>query len=232
MKKLCLLSLLCSVLLVLVLPVFAEKTNNYNEKTFYPVDQGIYVESFKSFRDNLNKIIYEKDFDAFEPIIAEDITFTFGDKKGKKAFIDDWQLNHSAETERNQEFWDTLKKLLKYGGTFIADKEFHCPYYSAVWPDTYDPYLFGAVLGEDVRTYKKDDNGKLNFYKAISYQLVKLNDHIIEKYNGRDYYRIFLPSGEEVYINKYYVGSPIGYRASFIQDSNNKWQMRLFINGD
>lgn len=220
-----------TVLSFISLPVIAKDFVMFQDKTFYPVDQGLYIKNFNDFRDNLFEIIEKKDVDALKPIIADDIKFTFGIQSGKKAFFEYWKLKQGENSEKSDEFWAEFKKVLKYGGTFSGEDEFQAPYYSSAWPDDFDAFLFGAVIGENVRAYKKAGDS-LEPFKTVTYQIVKYDEHQTVKFNDREYNCVYLSSGEKVYINAYYIGTPIGYRASFIKDPNNKWIMTIFIAGD
>lgn len=216
---------------VISLPVMAKDQVTFKDTTFYPVDQGKYRENFKNFRDNLFKIIENKDVEALKPIIDDDISFTFGIQKGKKDFFEYWELKQDENSEKSDEFWAELKKVITYGGTFSGEKEFQAPYYSSLWPEEFDAFHFGTVIGEDVRAYKETEDG-YKPVKSVTYKVVKYDVYKTFNFNDREYNRVYLSNGEKVYISKYYIGSPIGYRASFNKNSNNKWIMTIFIAGD
>ena len=236
MKKI----LSCILLLVILSfgqSVRAEETVKFDDQLLFPTDQGIYIESFKKFRESLLEAIKNKDADAVLAVTSPDIRYTFGLNKKKTGFIKHWELKNGQDPERTEQFWDEFEKVLKYGGAFDDLNSFSAPYYFANWPEKFDAYCFGTVIGEGVNIYQKTDEG-LKPAGTLTYNIIKRpdshhgdnNNPLI--HNEKAYIPVILSSGKKVYIYEYYVGYPIGYRAIFVRGKDGKWMMNVFIAGD
>lgn len=213
------------------LPALAEEPAKFEDVTFYPVDQGPYIESLKDFREKLREIVKNKDANSLLPLVKDDIRFTFGMENGKEEFIKFWELKNPQKTERNEEFWAILNKILNYGGAFSDENSFAAPYYYSSWPETFNEFEYLAVIGEHVNYYKKEGN-TLKPAGTATYKIVKNVNESPVKHNNLDYTGVYLPSGQKVYINEYYLGCPVGYRAIFFKQKDNTWMMEVFIAGD
>jgi hypothetical protein len=224
-------SILFITMFAICIPAKAEKPATFEDVTLYPVDQGQYIESFRDFRKNLLEIAENKDLEALDPFIDRNINFTFGPGQGYQDFLKFWDLKPGHKTSRSETFWKEFKRVLKYGGSFVGEDMFAAPYYYSVWPDNFDSYTFGVIIGEDVNIYtRKGDT--LMPAGTVTYKIVKPVYGESLKYNDLEYIGVNLSDGRQVYVYKYFAGRPIDCRAVFEKDKNAKWRLITFISGD
>jgi hypothetical protein len=224
--------LICALFLLFMLVIDVKAQVKFEAVTFYPLDQGQYIEDFKDFREGLQEIVKNKDVVALKQIIAPDVHHSFGmDGTGIKSFLTSWELDKSQPTEQNEQFWRIFEKILKYGGAFSESDVFMAPYYYSSWPEGFDAYEYGTVIGENVNIYKNSSD-ILTPIGTLTYKIIKFDYNDTVDFNNKKYLGVFLPTGEKVYINDYYAASPIGYRAIFTKNKENHWKMTVFVAGD
>lgn len=185
-----------------------------------PVDEAGKDPSFLAFRKKLVMVVQKRDVAGLKAVVDSKINYSFGaDPAGWPGF------KKFFEPERpDSEFWGELAKVLAHGGAFGKDGSFQAPYYSACWPETLDPFQYGAVLGEHVKARGKADAAAPPVGE-LSYNLVE----VVEA--GPEWNKIKLPQGGTGYVARSDYGSPVDYRA-FFEKKAGQWKMTTFIAGD
>ncbi|HEU0053390.1 MAG TPA: SH3 domain-containing protein, partial [Longimicrobium sp.] len=168
-----------------------------------PVDQASRDPSFLRFRAQLVDAVQRRDAAFVYRILAPDITNSFGDTGGIDEFKETWDAGHPAS-----KLWNTLGELLALGGAFDGDSSFVAPYVYSRWPEGYDGFEYGAIVGSDVRVRGRPFLGA-PIIAALSYDVVPMANE--RGSNGWEAIR--LPDGRTGYIATRYVRRPIDYRA-------------------
>lgn len=200
-----------------------------------PGDEALSDTAFFVFREKLLQAIDRKDAFYLLDKMAADIKCSFGGEDGVAGFVQLWQLD-SQEGIASSEVWATLKSVLTQGGIFQNNgSAFVAPYYYALFPDEYDAFTHGVILGRGVRM-RESPNLQSAVVKSLSFDVVEIlettND--FETIGGEEYpwVQVKLNDGKEGYIWGKFLGSPIGFRAGFTRQKNGSWLMDFFVSGD
>lgn len=196
------------------------------ERKLYPVDEGEKDASFSAFRDRLLKAASERDKKFLLSVIDPQIKWSFGDNHGSREFRRHWKIDGDGSG-----LWGELINVLSLGGTFSTSggrKEFCAPYTFTRFPDDLDAFEYAAIVGKDVRV-RAQPNADAPIVAALSYDLVKAE--FPENDGATGWAKVTTPNGEQGYVLKKFVRSPVDYRACF-RNTKGKWLMTLFIAGD
>ena len=200
-----------------------------------PGDEALTDTAFFVLREKLLQAIDNKDAFYLLDKTAADIKCSFGAEDGVAGFVQLWQLD-SQEGIASSKLWTTLKSVLTQGGIFRNNGSvFVAPYYYALFPDEYDAFTHGVILGRGVRM-RESPSLQSAVVKSLSFDVVEIMEttHDFETIGGEEYpwVQVKLPDGKEGYIWGKFLGSPIGFRAGFTRQQNGSWLMDFFVSGD
>lgn len=192
------------------------------------VEQSSQDPSLAAFRKSLQKAVAARDWKALTPLLAPDITYTFGlGKPGPKGFRAFWD-----RPDRN--VWKELSTVLQRGGALDGPSSYWAPYYYRQWPEDKPESDWVVLAGEDVPLYP-EPNLKSHQYRGPSWWLVKVARP--EKYDPK-WVEIYLPADyqnalkfERAFVERARVGHLLGYRAQF-EKKGGRWLMTTFVAGD
>lgn len=216
------------------------QTNNTAEKSdqssqnpllLLPVDEADQNPDFAKFRDSLMAAVARKDLAFLKEHTAQDIRYSFGTNNGINGFMSLWKLDTKPT---DSEIWPELSRLLLLGGTFDKNKTiFTAPYVFSKFPCSVDAFRYVAVIKPNINIYAQPDaNSRVII--GLSYNILKLADSQNYKSAGPEpveWKKVFTPDGQDGFIDKNYVRSPVDYRAQFKKE-NGTWKMILFVSGD
>lgn len=199
-----------------------------------PVDEAPLDTTFFLLRENLKDAVAKRDIFFVRSIVDEDIKCSFGAEHGLTGFVQIWGLDTPAKTEASP-LWGVLEKLLKQGGVFSnGGKRFTMPYLFATFPNEYDSFEYGAILGSGVRL-RESPNLSSQILKNISYDVVKIIERTPDEMviDGESYpwIKVEMLDGLSGFVYGKFVGQPIGFRAIF-EKKAGKWKMTVLIAGD
>lgn len=190
--------------------------------------------SLAAFVKDLKKVISKKDQEKLLSMVSDDIFFSFGHDPGKNGFTEYWKLNTNAQDSL---IWAEMDKIIKLGGDFRPEDQtiYVIPYLFIHFPESYDPFTHGAVIGEKVNM-REQPNTKSKVISQLSYEVVKITEPPVEEkmiIDGASYHwqPVTTVRGEKGYIVDKYIYSPLGYRIS-IQKVNEEWKIISFVAGD
>ncbi|HMQ47574.1 MAG TPA: SH3 domain-containing protein [Saprospiraceae bacterium] len=211
------------------MPTFQEKKAG----KLFPVDEAPLDTGFFVFRQRLLDAIERRDVFYLMEITNKDIKISFGAEQGSADMVKMWGLD-GAKTD-TLEIWSILQSALTQGGVFQDNRNaFVAPYYFATWPEGYDPYDFGVLIGSGVRL-RAAPSQQAPINHTVSYDIVTvLSEENTETIEGESYpwVRVALEKEGEGYVYGKYIGYPIGYRVGFQRIAGNHWEMNFFVAGD
>lgn len=202
-----------------------------------PVDEAPLDTAFFVFRESLIENVQNKDLISFLSKANENMKVSFGDPlEGPAGFVELWGLDSPAKIAAS-EVWKHLKTVLQLGGQFSADKKmFTAPYVYSAFPDQYDAFEHGAIVGTGVRMRTHPSlNSKI--VKSLSYDIVKVVEVVHDKLETiggetHPWVKVQIPDTEITgFIYGKYLRSPIDYRIGFEQ-VGTEWQISFFVAGD
>lgn len=121
----------------------------------YPADEALADTSFFVFREDLIRVLQERNAFELIPMIANDIQGPEGVWKGIPAFVKHWQLDNPEDSQHSA-LWRRLSAVLKQGGMFTENgQKFKAPYLTAGFPKSLDPKTHGLIVGSGVRIREK-----------------------------------------------------------------------------
>ncbi|MEL6969944.1 MAG: SH3 domain-containing protein [Bacteroidota bacterium] len=192
---------------------------------------------FFVFRENLKKVIRDKDIFGLLPHVHQNIKTGFGAENGLQSFIQMWELD-SPEKIPQSRLWPTLESVLVLGGTFHGsgnEAYFEAPYLGPCWPDDAEPYEYGAVTGAGVR-FRSGPSLNTQILKNLSYDLVKYIETtpIEENIGGESHpwVKVQLVDGTEGFLYGKFYRSPLDFRAGFQKGVDGQWKLVSLLAGD
>lgn len=202
-------------------PAFAK------EAKLHPYDDASRDPSFFIFRAQLLEAIQQRDASFVISILSPNIKNSFGGNDGVSEFRKYWKLERS-----DSKFWNTMIKVLALGGSFSGETSFMAPYIYSKFPDEFDAFEYGVVIGENVNV-RKEPKLSGQVMSTLSYDIVKVADWkpINEAGKKQAWVTVSLTGDVKGYIAADYIRSPIDYRAIF-EKKNGKWQLTAFVAGD
>lgn len=200
-----------------------------------PVDEALKDTSFFIFRETLLKAIRQKDAFGLLEKTSQNIKYSFGEDGGLAGFVQLWELDSPEGIERSL-IWDKLENVLTKGGSFgDGGKTFTAPYHYGLFPDEYDAFTHGVVIGTGVRMRTAPDL-RAPVVKSVSYEIIEIvgETATFETIGGEEYpwVQVKLLDGREGYIWGKFIGSPIDFRAGFSEQADGSWLMHFFVAGD
>jgi hypothetical protein len=202
-------------------PAFAK------EAKLNPYDDAARDPSFFIFRARLLEAIQQRDAQFVVSILSPNIKNSFGGNDGISEFRQYWKLERP-----DSKFWKTMIRVLALGGSFNEETTFMAPYTYSKFPDEFDAFEHGVVIGENVKVRKEPKlDGQI--IGTLSYDIVKVTEWkpINEAGKKQAWVTVLLTGNARGYIAEDYIRSPIDYRAIF-EKKNGKWQLTAFVSGD
>ena len=202
-------------------PAFAK------EAKLNPYDDAARDPSFFIFRARLLEAIQQRDAQFVVSILSPNIKNGFGGNDGISEFRQYWKLERP-----DSKFWKTMIRVLALGGSFNEETTFMAPYTYSKFPDEFDAFEHGVVIGENVKVRKEPKlDGQV--IGTLSYDIVKVTEWkpINEAGKKQAWVTVLLTGNARGYIAEDYIRSPIDYRAIF-EKKNGKWQLTAFVSGD
>ena len=122
--------------------------------------------------------------------------------------------------------------VLALGGKFEADRTFLAPYIYSNFPDKFDAFEHGAIIGENVRV-RREAHARATVLRNLSFDIVKVIEWTAKRSPGEKsgWIAVELADGQRGFVSEDYIRSPINYRAIF-QKQGDTWVMTAFIAGD
>jgi Bacterial SH3 domain len=193
----------------------------------YPTDEAAKDPSFFTFRARLLRAIKERDSVFLLSSLDPKIRNTFGSDGGIAEFRKMWRPESA-----NSEVWSQLLNALALGGKFSDDLVFSAPYVYSNFPDEFDAFEHGAIIGEGVRV-RKEPNTKSEILTTLSFDIVKVIEWgpIRAKNEKTGWVAVEITNGQKGYVAEDFIRSPAGYRALFGKQ-NGRWLMTAFVTGD
>ena len=193
----------------------------------YPVDEAHRDPSFFVFRARLFEAIQQRDAGFITSILSPDIKNSFGGNDGVAEFKQYWKPERP-----DSKFWKTMTSVLALGGSFHSNTTFMAPYAYSKFPDEYDAFEHGVVIGENVRV-RKQPAIESPVVATLSFDIVKVVEWKPKQAaeSKQSWVTISLKDGTSGYIAREYIRSPIDYRAIF-EKKDGKWQLTAFVSGD
>jgi hypothetical protein len=219
----------------------AERTKSFPAKQVLevgkinPVDEAPLDTTFFLLREDLREAVEQRDIFFVLSIVDENVKCSFGAEEGMSGFVQMWGLD-TPEKTKNSPLWAVLEKLLEQGGAFSANgNRFTMPYLFATFPDDYDAFEYGAVLGSGVRM-REMPNLNSKIAKVVSYDILKIIEKTAEESTiggeTHPWIKVELLDGTAGYIYGKFVGSPIDFRAIFERTPTEGWKMTVLVAGD
>ena len=191
--------------------------------TLKPVDEGSTDPSFAAYRKSLLEAVRQRDAEKLIAALDPNIRTSFGGD-GK---IDGFRKQWSPE-KKDSPVWSELETILTNGGTFIKDSNqtaFWAPYVYSAWPDGFDAFEHGAVMGENI-PLRDSPGDTAKTIGLLSHNIVKLSR---EEKTG--FTRVETTDGRSGWVRSSQVRSPIAYRAGFNKTASG-WKMTGLVAGD
>lgn len=200
-----------------------------------PVDEAPADTLFFVFRENLRQLVKDKNVFGLLEAVDEDIKNGFGDNNGFAEFVTLWELD-KPEKAAGSEIWGILEEILDLGGSFLASAgSFEANYVSSTWPAAYEPFDHAAIVGSGVR-FRTSPTLQSKTIASISYDIVKVLEYTDkqETIGGETHpwVKIAMLDGREGFVYGKFLGSPVGYRATFSINEKGLWQMNSLLSGD
>ncbi|NND65791.1 MAG: SH3 domain-containing protein [Gammaproteobacteria bacterium] len=193
----------------------------------HPVDTADENAEFYTFRLRLIEAVVARDTEFISAQMDENIKLSFGGYVGVEDFKKMWQPD-----EPNSKVWSLLARILGGGGSFQGDKYFEAPYWSAAWPDKFDPYEHGAIIGNKVNA-RAAPSLKADVLTRLSYDVVKVHNwHVADEITQKaKWVEVDLSDDQKAYVWEDYIKSANDYRIGF-EKVDGRWKMKWFLAGD
>lgn len=197
------------------------------EAKLYPSDEAYRDPSFFIFRARLLEAIQQRDAPFVISVLSPNIKNGFGGNDGISEFQRYWKPERS-----DSKFWKTMTGVLALGGSFSGDATFMAPYTYSKFPDEFDAFEHGAIVGENVRV-RKEPKLDSQIIGTLSFDIVKVTDWTPKQDGGNKqaWVSVSLTGDAKGFIAKDYIRSPVDYRAIF-EKKDGKWQLTAFVSGD
>lgn len=217
------------VLAITILSILAsiDQPSLAQSAKLYPVDEAHRDPSFFIFRARLFQAIQQRDTGFLISILSPSVMNSFGGSGGIAEFKQFWKPERA-----DSKFWKTITEALVLGGSFGPDHTFMAPYTYSKFPDEFDAFEHGVVVGENVRVRKQPTlDGAV--IATLSFDIVRVAEWKPRQDEQKNQGRVVvvLKDGSKGYISEDYIRSPIDYRAIF-EKSDGKWQLAALVAGD
>jgi hypothetical protein len=193
----------------------------------YPVDEASRDPSFFVFRCRLLQALEQRDVAFLLTVVSPGIRNSFGDNGGVAEFQKHWRPERP-----DSQLWKTLTEVLSLGGAFEDGNTFAAPYTYSKFPDQFDAFDYGVIVGENVRVRQKGAADS-PVIATLSFDIVSVLDWASKQATGssRAWIPIKLAGGSQGYVAAEFLRSPMDYRALF-EKKGGKWMMMALVSGD
>ena len=197
--------------------------------TLAPVDEAAEDPSFVLFRARLLEAVATRDTAFVLAHLDPSVKVSFGGDDGAEGFRRIWLERTSEPT-----LWTELASFLPFGSTYETDPvhlrsnaeaRATAPYWFSAWPDDFDAFEHFLVIGENVNV-RAAPSVDAPVLAQLSHAIVRA-----ESYGDDAWAPILLESGQEGYVARRFVRSPIGYRMGF-DKMDGRWRITFFVAGD
>jgi hypothetical protein len=191
--------------------------------TLKPVDEGSTDPSLAAYRAGLLEAVRQRDAAKLIAALDPNIRTSFGGDGKIEGFRKQW-----SPEKKDSPVWAELETILTNGGTFLKDSSksaFWAPYVYSAWPDGFDAFEHGAVMGENI-PLRDSASDTAKTIGLLSHNIVKLSR---EETSG--FTRVETLDGQSGWVRSNQVRSPIGYRAGFNKQPSG-WKMTGLVAGD
>jgi hypothetical protein len=214
-------------MLVLVASLFPCGHISAQVGKLYPVDEASKDPSFFIFRAKLLEAVQRRDSAFVIASLSPAIRTSFGGNGGVAEFRQEWKPERA-----DSKLWSTLTTVLSLGGSFRDKHSFVAPYTFSNFPEQFDAFEYGAVIGENVRVRQKGTPDS-PVIATLSFDIVKVSDWPQKPAAGSKeiWTPVVLAGGSTGYVAGTFIRSPIDYRAIF-EKKDGKWMMMLLVAGD
>ena len=212
---------------IALLFLMAHYTPPAKEAKLYPVDEAARVPSFFVFRARLLEALQQHDTAFIISALSPNIKNGFGGSDGVAEFKRGWKPERP-----DSKFWKTMMGVLALGGSFEGDDSFTAPYTFSKFPDDFDAFEHGVIVGETVRVRKEPKlDGQV--IGTLSFDIVKVTEWTPKQTGGnkQEWISVSLADDAKGYVAKEFIRSPIDYRAIF-EKKDGKWQLAALVSGD
>ena len=190
-----------------------------------PVDEAAQDPAFFVFRARLLEAVSKKDSSYLLTVVSPSIQNGFGGDNGIAEFRKGWKPERA-----DSELWPTLARILSQGGSFQDKDTFAAPYYFSRFPEKYDAFEHGVIVGENVRVRQQPStDGQI--VASLSFDVIKVNDWAARKSGTQNWIQVELTGGGRGYVAEDFIRSPIGYRAIFTR-KGGRWELTALVSGD
>lgn len=196
----------------------------------YPADEAPADTTFFVFREDLIRVLQQRNAFGLMPAVANDIKGPEGIWNGIAEFVKHWELD-SAEGSQHSPIWLRLIDILRQGGIFTENgNKFEAPYLTAGFPGSLDPKKYGVITGSGVRIREKPT--------LDSPVVAKLSHDIVEYLGATDFTTTL--SGEthpwikirhkdrEGYVFGKFFAQALQNKAVFSKTAADTWELSLF----
>ncbi|MFD1735019.1 SH3 domain-containing protein [Bacillus salitolerans] len=185
------------------------------------------------FIAELKTVIKEKNKENLLQLLSDEIKFSFGAEEiGKAGFVKKWNLDQQPENSR---VWIELQDALAHGGTLHEDS-YTAPYIYLNFPEGYDAFNYGAILGERVNLRTTPSLNSETILQ-LSYEVVEMVGEYTEetvKIDQELYHWVKVKTLDGVmgYVAGKYVRTSVDYRIGIDKDESGQLKIQFFIAGD
>ncbi len=187
---------------------------------YAPRDECADVPGAAEFRQQLTKVVGDRDIEGLVALVANDVRLDFGGGEGANLL-----RTHLMKADRS--LWDELDELLALGCAKNGQGGITIPWYFEQDFDSIDPMTGMIVKGEDVPLLAEPE-AKAQELRKLSWEVVELADGL--RPDDR-FQKVRLPDKTEGYIATDELRSLIGYRL-IASSRNGKWSITSLAAGD
>ena len=188
--------------------------------TYAPRDECANIPGAAEFRQQLTKVVGDRDAEGLIALVANDVRLDFGGGAGANLL-----RTHLNKADRS--LWDELDDLLALGCAKNGQGGITIPWYFEQDFGSIDPMMGMIVTGEEVPllTEPKKDAEAL---RQLSWDVVELTDGL---QSDAPFQKVRLQDKTEGYIASASLRSLIGYRL-IASSRNSKWSITSLVAGD
>jgi hypothetical protein len=198
-----------------------------------PVDEAYKNADFLKFRNQMQAAVKSKNVKFIKAHVDKNIKNGFGGNDGIAEFIKQWNLNKNPE---KSSLWYELGEVLRLGGSFTNKEKtsFMAPYVYSSFPEGYDSFTHGVIIGKNVNLRAKPSaNSKI--IAKLNYDIVEVigPGRLVDRKVANSWRHIKLANGLKGYVAEKYFRSPVDYRGEFVKSKQDGvWRLTFFVAGD
>jgi hypothetical protein len=186
-----------------------------------PFDEGARDSTFLVFREDLLRIVSQRDTTRLMSIVAPDVRVSFGPDNGVAAFRDQW---HPGDADSR--IWAVLDDVLRHGGRFISPDFFVAPYTFFALPDSLDAFEY-LVVRDTAVIVRDAADATARPLGRVSFAIVKSTTQPAPD----GWTAVEIGDGRTGFIASNQVRSPVDYRVGF-ERQDGRWVLVFLAAGD